>query len=59
MEHYLSIRGMNSPGKVAGLWPRDRLVEEAMASVPIETRPKIQRREFPVVSIKIGPSDGE
>jgi len=60
LEHYLSLRRMNSRRKVAGLWDGISkgilTVEEVVA---IEAHPKIQRKEFPVVSIKIRPADGE
>jgi len=64
IEHYPSLRRMTSRRKVAGLWDGINkgilTVEEVVAQVPtIGTHPKIQRREFPVVSIKIGPADGE
>ncbi len=57
LEHFFSVRRMNSRRKVAALW--DGLnqgilaVEEAVASVPIEMPVKYRRNDFPVVSMRI------
>lgn len=63
LEHFFSVRRLNNRRKVVELWDGlnhgNLTIEEAVALVPIETRPEYQRRDFPVVSMKIGPADGE
>ena len=48
---------MNNRRKVAALWDGLNLgtltVEEALASVPVETPVKYRRNDFPVVSMRI------
>ncbi len=62
LEHFFGVRRLRSRRKIVELW--DGLnrglmtVEEAVALVPIDS-PKHQRKDFPVISIKIGLSDGE
>jgi len=63
VEHFFLVRRINSRRKVAELW--DGLnqgiltVEEAVALVSIERLPKYERRDIPVVSIKVGLAGGQ